>query len=525
MATILGLLLVVTFIANYLTTTLPNQMQVNDLNHELQVENQLGRLQAVLEAASAANAIGAQLSQPISLGSVGDPPFANPDGATLSGVPGYGPTAANSSYALTVLGGIGYFAPGGFGAVNPTPPGVCTVSATSLSCGYLSSPLRVNYSLAASSTFAPTLDDGSSLVELNISTNSSTLSFGNIQGMKFHLFVIGNGNTVTVTSNGAVTPTVTILGNNNTLNLVASGGGNDFVVDLVGNDNHLSGPGTAGSTTIDLTTFGVGNTWAISSGGSDRYYVWWNGFNPNAVTSASCPYGGTSTSNSVSGFTGANAATLHEYYNNSSAANNPSTHSGTGLTVTYQTVSLACPYVEQASIPLSRTLAPGAVVVAALANTYIPSAEIALDEGAVTFAQEGGYPVMYESPSIQYTGSALTVWLPQFTGAIGSTYGLGTVDLTFRLLSVQSFDLPATGISVPSSGSFVLTIVSPYAEAWAGWASGIPSLASLYSCTPSSVCTGAYQAPGALGTFTLSIPMAGLSTLRLSVANFAIGIT
>ena len=48
MATILGLLLVVTVIANYLATTLPAQMSVNDLNHEIAVENQLGHFQAVL---------------------------------------------------------------------------------------------------------------------------------------------------------------------------------------------------------------------------------------------------------------------------------------------------------------------------------------------------------------------------------------------------------------------------------------------------------------------------------------------
>ena len=38
-ATLLGLLLVVTFIANFLTTVVPNQMQVNDLNHEVTVES------------------------------------------------------------------------------------------------------------------------------------------------------------------------------------------------------------------------------------------------------------------------------------------------------------------------------------------------------------------------------------------------------------------------------------------------------------------------------------------------------
>ena len=83
-ATILGLLLVVTFIANYLATTLPNQMEVNDLNHEVQVENQLGHLSRSLESISAGAMVGASFAQPIAMGSAGAPPFANPDGGSIS---------------------------------------------------------------------------------------------------------------------------------------------------------------------------------------------------------------------------------------------------------------------------------------------------------------------------------------------------------------------------------------------------------------------------------------------------------
>jgi len=78
-ATLLGLLLVVSFIANYLSTQLPNQMAVNDLNHNLLVENQLARLDALLETTSANYATGAQLTQPVSLGSDAVPPFAPAD--------------------------------------------------------------------------------------------------------------------------------------------------------------------------------------------------------------------------------------------------------------------------------------------------------------------------------------------------------------------------------------------------------------------------------------------------------------
>jgi len=84
-ATIFGLLLVVTFIANYLSTTLPQQMDVNDINHDLLVQNEVGRAAALLEAAATHGAVGTELTQPIVLGSAGLPPFAAADGGVLSG--------------------------------------------------------------------------------------------------------------------------------------------------------------------------------------------------------------------------------------------------------------------------------------------------------------------------------------------------------------------------------------------------------------------------------------------------------
>ena len=83
MAVILTLLLIVTFIANYLTTSLPNTMGQNDLQHEVQVQNQVAQLSALLQAIAANEEVGAQVSQPVSLGSQGAPPFAVQDGSSL----------------------------------------------------------------------------------------------------------------------------------------------------------------------------------------------------------------------------------------------------------------------------------------------------------------------------------------------------------------------------------------------------------------------------------------------------------
>ncbi len=82
-ATLLGLLLLVTMIANYLGTELPATMALNDADHALAVEGQVSRFGALLEDAANDGAVGAVLTQPVTLGSMGDPPFAPGDGSVL----------------------------------------------------------------------------------------------------------------------------------------------------------------------------------------------------------------------------------------------------------------------------------------------------------------------------------------------------------------------------------------------------------------------------------------------------------
>jgi len=119
-ATILGLMLVVVFIANYIATTLPNTMGQNELQHETQVENQVSELSALLQAVAVNGVVGAQVSQPISMGSAGAPPFAGPDGSTLTSIAPVNNTtgtypAENVSFSLTGPGGV---------QVNPSPIGI-----------------------------------------------------------------------------------------------------------------------------------------------------------------------------------------------------------------------------------------------------------------------------------------------------------------------------------------------------------------------------------------------------------------
>jgi hypothetical protein len=97
----------VTVIANYLATTLPNTMGQNDLQHELQVENQVAELSALVGAIGTTTAIGAQVSEPLTLGSQGAPPFAGPDSSSLGPLTNLANTTGNhpqSTFNFTLSG-------------------------------------------------------------------------------------------------------------------------------------------------------------------------------------------------------------------------------------------------------------------------------------------------------------------------------------------------------------------------------------------------------------------------------------
>ncbi|MGA8302136.1 MAG: hypothetical protein WB873_00325, partial [Thermoplasmata archaeon] len=190
-ATILGLLLVVTFIANYLTATLPGQMSVNELNHEIQVQDQVGRLQALLEAASSADAVGAQFTQPITLGGAGQPPFAGADSASI------GPTSGLSFNLTFSLAGPLVYAPPTGGTPNSGIVGSCTLGAASLVCAG-TNHVTYNFSAAVPTNYAITSSGGGTYV-INI-TDSGTSN--------------ASRSTVALTVSGALPFTTIILGSN-----------------------------------------------------------------------------------------------------------------------------------------------------------------------------------------------------------------------------------------------------------------------------------------------------------------------
>ena len=538
MATILGLLLVVTFIANYLATTLPNTMGQNDLQHEMAVENQVAQLSARAEAVAGVNAVGAQVSQPISLGSLGAPPFARPDSATLTALSAITNTSGNypqSGINLTLSGPTLYAPPLGFGANRGSPPSGCTTTSTSLNCPAINGaiPIKWNLSGGDGKTYTVTLGTGSNLVLLNFSTNASTLSVSGISGMPIYVQVIGNNDTLTLSGGGGNNAmSVNITGSYDSITAGSFPGGTRTVyIHVVGDHDTIPGDVALGGNTMFVSFVGTADTFAVVPGGGSKYFTYFTGFDALNPTSSSCPYGALALTDAVTGYTVTNGqsanAKLTQSFNNSTAY--PTwgnlTPSSRWSIHYHPVLPFACPYMTTVTVPFTPSGLSGFVV--RLQNTYAPSAEVAYDQGAVVYAQPGSLPLFIVPPSISLVSGELQVFVPWFSNTLSGESGLGTAEVSLRLLSTTSLDLPPSGFSFASGSSITISVVSPYAAAWYAYFLAQSALSPYVTCSGShNVCTALYNPQGllSLGTVKLTIPAAGLA-VDLTTAMFAVSVS
>ncbi len=525
-ATILGLLLVVTFIANYLTTTLPNQMAINDLERDQVVENQIGRLTTLLQAVTSPTSIGAQVSQPITLGSQGDPPFAGADGAQL------GPLANGSAVSLsyTLLGPTDIVTPTVTAGGSSRPAGICTITTTSLTCASGGGRVWGNFT-GIVETFTASLTAGETFGALNFSTSESTITVTVGATLASTVGVYGSYDTISVSNTGATTLNLTVVGSNDAITVANGGGGGHERILVVGSNDAVTFT-TGGSSLVALSFFGGNDTFsppAASSSGGNVYAVYFNGLSSTSP-SLSCPEGNVPANDVVESNPAAwgNGNTMKIVFNDTSGTPG-STTPATGWTNTTQNpTAFACPFVAQVSIPVNDVILPGGGLAVALANTYAPDAAVALDEGAVVFTQPGGTPVMNDGPQLSLTvaGSdvlGLSIWFPQFVGSFPTQSGYGTADFSARLLAVTTISIASgSAYSIAPTSNVVLTVATAYAPAWMTWieSQGWPITPT---CAPATgaACVGPYTSNGAIGTVSLAIPAANLATFSVTLATFA----
>ncbi len=521
--TLFGLLLVVTFIGNYLTNTLPGQMASNDLAHGLLVENQVGRLATLLAAAAYGGSPGNQFTQPISLGSAGAPPFAAPDSSTLSA----GPSGSGMTVSFTAAGPTTYQPPEGYPEGGSAA--ACTVTSTTISCDTASAAaynfagnnktfsgsqlgagaLHLNYS-ANYSTIALTLS-GSGAVTLGIYGHHDTIRMTGLGAGAVNCLIVGNYDTTSANTTGSQGLRITIVGNYDPVTVPSGGGAGALTLVITGEHDHVSLPSQSGA-------------------GSD--YLYFTGFNAQAPSGALCPAANQSSTDGVTGANITGAGAIKVYLNNSVGYSHSVTNSsaGGGWTTTWESVSqTTCPYTSTISLPYKNSGVIGGSFIVHLNNLYAPTGDVAFDSGAVVYAQGGGIPVMVDSPPITYAHGRLNVTVPLFRGQFGGAGGTTTTVLAFTLVSSNSISLPGSGFSLSTSVNVTLT--SPFASAWMSYYCSQPAFnthanytgpSGHASCSSSAApYEQSFAFGGPLGTVTLLIPA---TSLQLTLATFQVSI-
>jgi hypothetical protein len=508
-AVILGLMLVVTFIANFMATTLPQQMTINDVNHDLVVENEAGRLSALLVQAASESAVGAELSQPFILGSEGLPPFAPPDGGTI------GPAAAGSTEGVNfTLSGA--FSPPSAGKPNSGSSGSCTVSSqshgntTGLSCTG-STNVVWNFSAGNGLHYSVSGTGGLGAI-VNFTTSGSLITIGSVGGAINKVYVLGSNDTVYINATGGAMVTVLVVGSYDTFNLGGTGGAG-FNILLVGNHDSVTTSLTGGGRVL-LVGYGQYDSFT-ASGTSSTFTVYYTGFNSAKPTTSQCPYANSALTDTVGG----SAGTVT--YNDTTYTNSGHTGNASGWYYNYNNPSASnCVFVAVGNI--AETSAGGAFAVQ-LRNTYAPQAVVGFDYGAIVLAQRGGIPLLVDPPYISHVGTSATIWVPIFTSQISEAAGAGTATLEFRLVSVRTHTWPGGGYNITPGSRVTVKITTPYAAAWMLYLNATSAFAGLASCAGTSkVCSGAYSTGGTLGTVTISLPV---TSVTVEVATFSVALT
>ncbi|MGI0071816.1 MAG: hypothetical protein ACRECT_07135 [Thermoplasmata archaeon] len=554
-ATILGLLLVVTFIANYLTTTLPGQMSTNDLDHVIQVENQVGRLQALLEAASGANAVGKQFTQPVTLGGAGQPPFAPADGGTFG--PSNGSTFA---LAVPIGNGVWTYTPPTVARSVYTPGAGCSLasgSPTSVTCTG-AGILLWNLSEAGKTSITFTGSAATGTYNINIqdsgtsTTNLATITLSLGSGT-LNVLVIGNYDSIPLRLTGTGTANIAIIGNYDNLTITDKTGTGSVYLTELGTDDTTWIPyegglsnfvgsitGTADSVSVTTTLANMNSNTVASV-----YFV------GDSFPPTTCPNDDLAISDSVAGGSGPLPPVIYPRSTTVSYGDYNVTYNGTSSPITPTTTppvfwtkynpdpsnilasaAANCPYYTEGSTPLDLGESGGGFTVH-LANTYLPPADIAFDSGGVVYAQTGGIPTMIDPPAITATTvlgqlTGLSIWFPVFIGTFPVVSGLSTTELSARLLSVDTIALTTTTATTFALGADVtLTIVSPFAAAWENFFTSTQPY-SQYGATCvglTTACAGPYTVGGPHGTVSLAIPTgSALASLNVQIATFTVSL-
>jgi hypothetical protein len=429
-ATILGLLLFVAFIANFILAELPPQMTQYETDHIILVEDQLARLQATILAESQNASVHLALVSPVSLGSQADPPFGQ---------------AATSSIQ-TEFSSVGTVANYQISSLN-TPPMTWGAGSTCLAGGH------GTCATAGAKNF------------YNEATNHSAEAI-TVSGSGASLFynLTGSNNTVTITWSGP---------NMNVINLVVNGSNDTVTFKKTATD--------AGSPRGSFEFYGAEDKFLLTPTGSHSGA----GGTVLAVqfvgsVNGICPWGNLSATDKLGAFgAGGTFVNVSTTWWNAVGYESPvHTHTYASGVETYQnsTGFAQCAFTK--ANPTTFTAQESGGILVNIFNHYIAQALVAYDQGAVVSQEAGGGSIVIDQPTISVTqqpaGTIGQVTLVNLVMTPSSQSGLSTASVMSKILTVSHFAVFASANRSLSS-PFTFTIKTLFPDAWWSFFNNAPN--------------------------------------------------
>ncbi len=451
-ATILGLLLVVSFIANFILLQLPGEMSQVELIHEAQVEDQLARLQAtILAEASHPNRLLA-LSSPVTLGSGSTPPFGPPTPGAIS--PASDSVRTSGVYQIA--------------QIVPAPP-------------------AWNLGSSCANGFGSPCAGNSNTYFYNYSGNGSTLN----------VKITGGNNAVVYNFTGSNdTVTITALGNSvQSLLVVVNGSDDSFTF--------IKGGSTLKNPVASFIFFGQRDVMNLNPSSSKTGDISMN-ITFVGTLAQLCPYGNLSSTDSMGsiGTAGGSGLTVNvTWWNAAGYVSPPHTVTYPGgvpsQTISFQnqTGFVQCAFTK--AYPSTYTTLHEGGLVVHLYNRYQPGADIAYESGAIILAQQGGSAVMVSPPPFQITrtpsGETAAFTLVNLVSNFSSQSGVATAAVTTQLLAVHTASIRSGTGGFYLSSPFYLNVTTLYPTAWMAY---FASQGLLFpygaTCVPLSVLPAPY---------------------------------
>lgn len=465
----LGLLLLTSFIANFVLLQQPGEMDQNEFQHTLLVENQLARLQYTVLAQAENPGLPVAELLPMTLGSAGAPPFVGPSSGQITQESSSALT--NFNYTLT--------------RIVPNPPD-WNASPTCVPNG---SPCHGtawdNVTGTPGKSYTFNLNGGAPSLLLNFTGNNDSITvhwLGYSVGVTYLIF---SGSNLDITldkgsNGGAGNPRILIwvYGQHDIVTAALNGQVASMQVEFLGSVDQPCPEGNLAATDQFY--------WNTSSNSGDIVNVTWE--NDLGITTLPHVYPlnpGTLTFRNETTFAGGCAFTLS--------------------------------YPSQYASPFSSGLDVH------LNNRFVPPADLAYDQGAVVLSHPGIGSIMVTPPRFSFARTAVgwtgNLVLVDVTGAPFAEGGTETAGIVSRLVSVQKFELTSNTTDSIYFVSSALNLTTAYPGAWATYFDSLP-----VAVTGGEVlCTPPYAFPAPYSCLT---PPAGVSvTLLVPLQLISISVT